>query len=320
MSPPRSTDETPELPRTQSGANPQHVMAQLLGDFWLDRDEHLPSASLVDLVGEFGVTTASARAALSRLLRRGTLEVQKSGRNTFYRLSPRAHGRLVAARDALVASTRPADVRWDGSWVVVAFSVSEDRREVRHALRSGLRRLRFGPLYDGVWASPVADAVQVTALLTGLEVRQATVLRSSVVHPDGGAGHPASVWNLAELSADYLDFVATHEPVRAAVAAGTVGPADALRARCELIDAWLGLIEREPGLPAELLPQPWPRDRATDVFVSLCNDLAPLAETRFREIVAVEAPGLAPLANAQRPSWRPSEQNDSRGTKQTSSI
>ena len=37
MSPPRSADETPELPRTQSGANPQHVMAQLLGDFWLDR-------------------------------------------------------------------------------------------------------------------------------------------------------------------------------------------------------------------------------------------------------------------------------------------
>ena len=105
---PGSGEDAGGLPRSQSGANPQHVMAALLGDYWLDRDEHLPSASLVDLVCDFGVTTASARAALSRLLRRGTLDARKIGRNTFYRLSARARARLEQTRDALVASTEPA--------------------------------------------------------------------------------------------------------------------------------------------------------------------------------------------------------------------
>lgn len=288
------------LPRSQSGANPQHVMATLLGDYWLDRDEHLPSASLVDLVCDFDVTTASARAALSRLLRRGTLDARKSGRNTFYRLSPPARAGLAATRDALVASTAPVETPWDGTWLVVAFSVSEDRREVRHALRGGLRRLGFGPLYDGVWASPNASHDALVRLLADLGVEQATVMRSSVLHPGDGAGHPAAVWNLAALADRYRGFTRTYAPVLDDLAAGAVTPRTALRLRAEALEAWRGLVDEEPSLPGALLPADWPRAQATTVFVRLLDALAPLAEHRFREAVAAEASDLAPLAAVRR--------------------
>src|SRR5690349_22584660 len=88
-----------DLPRAQTGAQPQHLIVTLFGDYWLERPEHLPSAGLVALAGEFGVSATSARAALSRLARRGLLTSSKSGRNTFYGLTGRA-GRVLRSGQA----------------------------------------------------------------------------------------------------------------------------------------------------------------------------------------------------------------------------
>jgi phenylacetic acid degradation operon negative regulatory protein len=55
------------LPRSQQGAEPQLLLTSLLGDFWYWRDEHIPSAALVQLLGEFDISPASARAAIRRL-------------------------------------------------------------------------------------------------------------------------------------------------------------------------------------------------------------------------------------------------------------
>src|SRR4029450_11094966 len=78
------------LPRIQTGANPQHLIVTLLGDYWFGRKEHLPSAALVALANEFEITSTSARAALSRLARRGLLDSSRDGRRTFYGFTSRA--------------------------------------------------------------------------------------------------------------------------------------------------------------------------------------------------------------------------------------
>lgn len=59
----------------------------MLGDYWWRRSESLPSAALVALLAEFGVSDSAARAALSRLTRRKLLVTAKSGRRTVVRLS-----------------------------------------------------------------------------------------------------------------------------------------------------------------------------------------------------------------------------------------
>ena len=56
--------------------------------YWFGNPEFVPSALLVALLGAFGVGEPAARAALSRLTRRGDLEVARSGRHTAYRLAP----------------------------------------------------------------------------------------------------------------------------------------------------------------------------------------------------------------------------------------
>ena len=65
--------EASELPRFQSGFPPQHVLLTLIGEYGLHIGDPIPSASLVLMLGEFGITQAGARAAIARLARRGIL-------------------------------------------------------------------------------------------------------------------------------------------------------------------------------------------------------------------------------------------------------
>jgi phenylacetic acid degradation operon negative regulatory protein len=284
------------LPRAQSGPQPQRLLITLLGDYWHGRPEHLPSAALVALLGEFGISAAAARAALSRLVRRGVLESSRTGRRTGYGLTRRASTAALLDRGtrrimSFGAGSRP----WDGQWRMVVFSVPEERRNVRHAARARLRWLGFAPLYDGVWISPHDAGAEAAQALGRLEVRNYVVMTAQVP-PDVPQGvTPLDAWDLDEIRSRYDDFVSRWEqwPVRARE--GAVGTAEALRARTELMYGWLHFPSLDPELPAELLPADWPRGRAYEIFTELYDSLGPLAEIRVRQTVGRFAPELAPL-------------------------
>lgn len=280
----------------REGPPPQRLLLALLGDYWFERPEHLPSAALVELLGEFGVSPAAARAALSRLARKGTLESSRNGRHTGYGLSSRAPRVAARRRGArrIIAYALPSRP-WDGHWRMVIFSVPEDRRGIRHEIRGRLRWLGFAPLYDGVWISPRDRADDAAQVLAELGVGHYTILtaRTPPGVPQGTA--PIEAWNLDDLRSRYDRFIATWEPVLARARRASIGAGEALRVRSELMYAWLRFPSHDPELPAELLPADWPRDRAYRVFTELYDSLGPLAETLVRRIVARHAPGLAPL-------------------------
>ena len=57
----------PHKPWTSPGAaaqRPPRLLLTLLGDYWWQRTEPLPSAAIVALLAEFGVSDSAARAAL----------------------------------------------------------------------------------------------------------------------------------------------------------------------------------------------------------------------------------------------------------------
>jgi phenylacetic acid degradation operon negative regulatory protein len=283
----------PGLPRSQAGSQPQHLLITLLGDYWFLRSEHIPSAALVELLGEFGISPVGARAALSRLARRGLLVSSKQGRNTFYGLSERAAAVLEEGAHHIFefASHEP---RWDGRWTFVAFSVPEERRHVRPLLRTRLRWLGFAPLYDGLWVSPHPPPPALTDALAELDVASFTVVVGEAI-PHAGAVDPISAWNLDGLRADYDAFVARFAPLRTRVRSGAVTLAEGLVARTEIMDSWRNMPSLEPELPVELLPQGWPRGDARALFIEVYDALGPVAEARVREILQRFAPELAAL-------------------------
>lgn len=294
---PGASAEPPRLPRAQAGAQPQHLIVTLLGDYWFGRTEPLPSASLVSLMSEFDISPSSARTALSRLARRGLLTVSKLGRSTFYSPTPYAERVLREGRERLFSFGDDSPDSWDGSWLVVVFSVPEEQRDMRHMLRTRLRWLGFGPLYDGVWVSPHADAEAVAAVLAECGVEQATVLRTVAVELAGAPTRdPLAAWNLDELRVAYEQFTERFEPLLERVRTGRVSVSEALTERTAIMDTWRTFPDLDPGLPASMLPADWPRRRAREIFVKAYDTLGPLAEFRFRQVIAEHAPQLAHLA------------------------
>jgi phenylacetic acid degradation operon negative regulatory protein len=285
-------DGPPELPRSQVGSSPQHLLTTLLGDYWLQRSEHLPSAALVALLGEFDVSVTGARAALSRLARRGLLVTSKQGRNSFYGIAPSAVDALSAGGYRFVSFGTDRE-QWDGHWTLASFSLSEEKSELRYPLRSQLRWLGFAPLYDGLWVSPRPVAEQCRDALNDLGLSEVTVFRA--VEVDGVGRPPIEAWDLDELKQMYSGFVETWGPLRDRAHRGDIGAAAALEARTRIMDSWRGFPSRDPDLPTQLLPLHWPRSEAREVFVEVYDALGPLAAMRVRQVVDRFSPELAVL-------------------------
>ena len=56
---------------------------------------------------------------------------------------------------------------WDGRWLLVALRVPEERREVRHQLRTRLAWAGFGSLGGGLWISPHVEREAELREMTG---------------------------------------------------------------------------------------------------------------------------------------------------------
>jgi phenylacetic acid degradation operon negative regulatory protein len=291
------------MPRSRAGAQPQHLLVTLLGDYWLGRADELPSAGLVDLLGEFGISATSARAAVGRLTRRGLLQSSKYGRRTFYGLTPLAIRVMNEGLDRILAFGAEPATPWDGTWLVVAFSVPEEQRDIRHALRSRLRWQGFAPLYDGVWVSPRTDSPAVQSIVSDLGVETATVLRSTTVYPAAsGPGHPLSAWNLDELRELYDSFVEKFSPLLERIRLGQVTASEALVTRTDVMDTWRQFPNLDPELPSSALPDGWPRQRSREIFTEVYDGLGPLAEMRVQQIIGAHEPDIAKTARHHRAS------------------
>jgi DNA-binding transcriptional regulator PaaX len=78
---------------------------------------------------------------------------------TFSRLSSRAAA-ILDDGARRIFSFGAANQSWDGMWSLIAFSIPEDNRAARDALRKQLRWLGFAPLHDGLWLSPRDHAAE----------------------------------------------------------------------------------------------------------------------------------------------------------------
>lgn len=280
------------LPRTSSGVEPQHLLLALLGEHWFRRSETVPSTALVQMLADFDVTESSARQAMRRLAARDLLVLSKSGRTTAYGYPMRSDD-LIEARLRQVVGFGKESPKWDGQWTFVTFSVPEHDREARRTLRNQLRSLRFGMLHDAVWINPHDQAEPANAMLDQLGIKSAHVFRAVHIPREAGEQSLSEVFGLESLERRYRDFIEEYSPL----ADGTRSYENALLERTKMVNKWLTFRTEDPDIPAELLPQGWPRKDAHNVFLKVYDRLGPEAADRFREIVAESDPELSKLTS-----------------------
>lgn len=291
--PARRSERDDALPRTRQGS-PSSLLLTLFGDYWFERPEPLPSAAIVALLGDFGVSEAAARAALSRMVKHRLLLPSRAGRNTGYRLT----GRTVAVlRDGLarMVAFRGDERAWDGEWRILVIDDTRLSRSLRDAVRSRMEWLGFAQLLDGIWLSPWERHVPALDELGSLGVVDVTTLTARVPPGVPGGRRPEEAWDLVEIDAQYRRFVAETARLWEALDAGALEPADALVARTKLTDEWLALTHSDPDLPAGLLPPDWPRTQARAMFVEIHETLGALATERVMEALRAIDPTLADL-------------------------
>lgn len=284
-------DDDARQPRTRQGSPPS-LLLTLLGDYWWGQADPLPSAALVDLLADFGVSDVAARAALSRMVKHRLLVSTRSGRNTFYAMTSRARSVMREGAERIVAFGAGEDT-WDGRWTVVAFSVPEANRAAREALRTRLRWLGFAPLYDALWVSPHPRHDQALDELADLGVTSATAFVAASPVRTATSVAPETAWDLDGLAALYRAFVDQWEPTHDALGKGAIAPVDALVKRTELMDAWRAFPGVDPDLPRRLLPSDWPRDRARELFLDTYERLGAPASVRVRQVIGTYSPDLA---------------------------
>jgi len=283
------------LPRQQGGRNPQHLLATLLGEYLDSAEADLPSLAVVAMLAEFGISESSARAALSRLTKRGLIAVRAGRRPPVYHLTAEAIARhRTRMRHFLGFGARPPD--WTGTWVAVSFSLPDARQAQRHVLRRALGALAFARLYDSLWIRPGSDTDDVTRLLREI-VDDVDGGRWSVMQArfddEPGPHGPAAAYDLAGLAAEYESFIDRFAGAREDLRAGRLDARAALIARTSVMDSWRRFADVDPDLPDHLLPSPWPREAARELFLEIHTALGSLAETRLVEVTSPYWPAAA---------------------------
>ncbi|TQK17590.1 PaaX family transcriptional regulator [Microbacterium sp. SLBN-154] len=284
-----------DLPRKQVGPNPQHLLITLMGDFWHGRAVAVPSSALVEVLGEFDISPASARSALSRLARRGILSLHRDGRSTAYSVREeflRAGEGRAMRNLRLGGNERPSG--WSGRCVLVMTGAVDESRRERGPLRAYLKSGGFARLQEGVWASVAADEDEVRRSLSDLAVPGVVAFSATLLHQgDVSADRWGIKWPIGDVADAYREFIDDFSPYLEQVRKGLLSSREALIVRTRMMDSWRSIVRQDPDLPDELLPADWPRPRARVIFATLYDDLGPLAEARCRQIIADYDPVVA---------------------------
>ncbi len=241
------------------------LVITLFGDAIVPRGGKAGLSVLQAVMERLGVENGALRTAMSRLAADGWVEREKSGRNSIYALAASGRHAFDEATKRIYAAGPPD---WDGQWTVaVAPSAEADERR-----NSALQAAGFVCAGANTWirvetGSPAPLPVEFGDLL---------VLTSRAVTMPREAGR---FWQLDGVATAYTTLLDRFQAMGRALDQGErLEPLDALAARTLLIHDWRRAVLPDPGLPAEVLPQDWPGERARVQTRSIYTKLASASE------------------------------------------
>lgn len=226
------------------------VLSLLLGA----HPPELPVRQLVRAAETFGVSDATLRVALTRMVADGDLRRA----NGTYRLSDRLLARQQRQDAALGMRTKP----WRGRWEMVVVTASGRRAGDRAQLRDLLSQLRFGELREGVWLRPGNLRRTMPPMPDGL-------LAAFDARPAGDPRALArTLWDLDAWSSTGSALLGFFRDTRSD--AGLRLAAAAAIVRHLLTD---------PLLPDELLPARWPGGELRSTYAAYQKELIELSSS-----------------------------------------
>lgn len=265
------------------------------------RGHGLPGTWFVELLGSIGVLENTVRQGLYRMEQQQVLTAEKEGRTKIYSVTRSAAATLEVGTGKLFRDERQEP--WDGLWTLVHMQLGPERRVERNRVLDVLRVEGFAPLAERAFIHPrersrrVLEAARALGVGDGVSTFRAR--RTDVED----LRVTAALWDLAALRLKYERFVRDFEPL-ASRDSESVDPRLAFAGRLVIVNRFLEAAWEDPDLPAELLPEDWPADRARQIVRLLYDRWKPaglafgdaiLDRVTKREIIAREVLESTPV-------------------------
>jgi phenylacetic acid degradation operon negative regulatory protein len=232
------------------------MLLTVLGEFVLPLKAPVWQETLIEALVALDYKVHAARQALARSVTAGWLRTERVSRRSLVSLTEETTQMLATGAQRIYSFGEPW--AWDGRWLLVVLRVPEQRRDVRHQVRTRLAWAGFGSLGGGLWITPHAE--RELELSDVDSVAELLSFQASL----GTLGDPANVlaeaWDLEGVAAAYRAFIARFGRLRPKT------PEAVFRAQTQLVHEWRKFPFLDPDLPEEMLPAQWPRAQALKVF------------------------------------------------------
>lgn len=226
------------------------------------RAHGLPGTWFVELLGSLGMAANTVRQSLYRLERQHVLATEKKGRTKIY--SATAAGAAAVNVGAEKLFREAPEEPWDGMWTLVHVHVGPDRRYERNRVLDVLRVEGFALLAGELFIHPRERSHHVLTAARDLGVEDGVSTFHGRRTDIGDPRVTAALWDLAVVRLRYERFVAAFAPL-ALHESRSPDPREAFAGRLALVHDFLDAAWNDPDLPAALLPDDWPADRARQV-------------------------------------------------------
>lgn len=242
------------------------VIVTLFGDLARGRDDRISGPVLTRIMAPLGIRPEAMRVALHRLRQDGWIQSQKSGRSSYYGLSPSARAETDAARPRIYASgPKP-----EGAWHLVVLppkpAATRDRLEGE---LSGNDGVLVAPSVYLLGGDPLpVDAALLT--LSGTDLRVPDWLRARIM--------PAA------LRDGYRDLEAALDALAATMPdPHGLSPLQVAALRVAIVHSWRRLLLSHPDLPPRFFSADWRGEAARAQVMALlarlgCPDIASLEQ------------------------------------------
>lgn len=260
-----------EVLRAESPLRVWSLIVTIFGDAVMSRGknpapEPIWIAGLMDLLELLGIEAGLARTNLSRLVANGTLLRDKSGRNTYYRLSAASAADFARASAVIYGAAQRAST---GQFYLVAI----DRCENRAAARQALESTGFRFIGGSAAILPEHEDVPVPALPPGAIFARA----GSSEALDMAA---RELWQIETLDAGYRRLCSVFAAVSGTL---PLRPEAAIVWRMVAVHLFRRLALRDPGLPETALPPGWSGHCAREEFGRITAHLDEPSEDWLRQ-------------------------------------
>ena len=274
-------------------AKARDLIFDVLGDFVQFGGGEVRLKALVTLGAQLGVSSANMRVLVARMRDQGWLAVRREGRESIYSLTFKTLRTLDEGRQRIFRS-EPAP--WARSWSMVIYTVPESDRPTREQLRRDLSWLGFGSLAPATWVSPHPLLSRVADIAASLPNAKLELLEMQTTDTAADRSIAERCWDLGVLNEEYGEFIRDLRLKLPAFRSNLHDPADAFRARIELVHAYRHFPTRDPGLPAALQPSGWLGEHARTLFLEAHQLLAPTAQSYYESVIGAAEPDASRVA------------------------